>query len=307
MVLESSAVSSPLCNNDTVKLVLAYLGRGAGLFAFANKSWKAAYAELTPAVRTSYSAVLTSPACIKWAHALGFRNVWSRKRTRERLQQLAGSCADLPTLQAAAELGLRFTPTAIHNAVRSCSLSKVIWLHEEQHCELSEGLLAAAAEAGSVDIMQWLVEKHVALNPHTTAVAAAKSGAVQVFEWLQQRGVSLTIFAMQTAASNGHLPLIQWLRSSAECPSDSAVAARAAESGHVETVRFLHENGCPWNNELVCEYAVRAANSVPVLQCLLELGSLSDAAVLQRALLYACAHNNLAAAQWLREHGALVA
>jgi hypothetical protein len=68
-----------------------------------------------------------------------------------------------------AELGLRFTPTAVRCAVRSCSLTKVIWLHEEQHCELSEGLLAAAAEAGSVDIMQWLVEKHVALNPLTTA------------------------------------------------------------------------------------------------------------------------------------------
>jgi Ni,Fe-hydrogenase I small subunit len=88
-------------------------------------------------------------------------------------------------LQAAGELGLRFTPTAIRCAVRSCSLSKVIWLHEEQRCELSESLLAAAAEAGSVEIMQWLVEKHVALNPHTTAMAAAKGGAVQVFQWLQ--------------------------------------------------------------------------------------------------------------------------
>jgi hypothetical protein len=100
MVFESSAVSSPLCNNDTVKLVLAYLGRGAGLFAFANKSWKAAYAELTPAVRTSYSAVLASPACIKWAHTLSFRNAWNRKRTREGIQQVAGSCADLPALQS---------------------------------------------------------------------------------------------------------------------------------------------------------------------------------------------------------------
>jgi hypothetical protein len=310
MVNLGDTTSSALCDADLVSLVLTFLGRDAGLFAFANKSWRASYAELYGAVRTSYAAVFSSPTRVEWVQSLGFRfrqtdrwQGWASNGDHLQWHRFLGVHADLPTLQTASKLGLPLIGAELHGAVQSRQLNKVIWLYEKLHCGVpSDKLMEYAGAVGSVEILQWLVEQGGTLSPSTVPYAA-RAGAVEVFELLQQQNVQFNVLAMQTAARYGRLPLIKWLRA-AGCRWNSAVAARAAQGGHVEIVRFLHDNGCPWSNKLVCEYAVRADDSVPVLNYLAQLGALSEAAELTHALLYAGAHNNLAAAQWLRERGA---
>jgi hypothetical protein len=84
---------------------------------------------------------------------------------------------------------------------------------------------------------------------------------------------------------------------------------------HLETLRWLLQNGCPCDEDQLCRDAVTympdssssgsSTNSCyDILQCLLELGVLSDVEQLQDTLNFAGVHKKLAAAQWLRAHGA---
>jgi hypothetical protein len=61
----------------------------------------------------------------------------------------AGKVADIETLQLAQELGMQLTVASVKKAAWAGSLSKVRWLHEEQHCRYTAlstcGLLWEAA------------------------------------------------------------------------------------------------------------------------------------------------------------------
>jgi hypothetical protein len=83
----------------------------------------------------------------------------------------------------------------------------------------------------------------------------------------------------------------------------------AVDSQHTEVIRWLRTNGCPWDVEHICYFAVRTSTahseSVRMLQCLQELGGRSTAAAdLARALNHAGAAGNVLAGKWLRQQGA---
>jgi hypothetical protein len=41
------------------------------------------------------------------------------------------------------------------------------------------------------------------------------------------------------------------------CPWNEWTCAWAAKEGHLHALKWLHENGCPWNGK-TCEWAVRS-------------------------------------------------
>ena len=49
---------------------------------------------------------------------------------------------------------------------------------------------------------------------------------------------------MSVAAAGDHLDTLKWLREHG-CPWDENVTAVAAENGHFEMLKWLHEHGCP--------------------------------------------------------------
>jgi hypothetical protein len=77
----------------------------------------------------------------------------------------------------------------------------------------------------------------------------------------------------------------------------------AAGHGQLDTLRWLRENGCPWNVSDVCIIAAAYGFSA-VFEYIIELGEVLDAELLADALYTAVASDNLQAAQWLRQHGA---
>ena len=52
------------------------------------------------------------------------------------------------------------------------------------------------------------------------------------------------------AAMRGHLEVLKWLRSEG-CPWDEGACLCAAAGGHLEVLKWLRSEGCPWN-ELLC-------------------------------------------------------
>ncbi|ATZ80151.1 ankyrin repeat domain-containing protein [Bodo saltans virus] len=64
------------------------------------------------------------------------------------------------------------------------------------------------------------------------------------------------------AAINGHLECLKYAHENG-CPWDSNTCLQAAGNGHLECLKYAHENGCPWNM-LTCEYAAKYGH----LECL---------------------------------------
>ncbi|KAE9087779.1 hypothetical protein PF007_g20243 [Phytophthora fragariae] len=77
---------------------------------------------------------------------------------------------------------------------------------------------------------------------------AAANGHLAVVEWLDQnRTDGCTVEAMDSAAAGGHLEVVKWLHEHRSEGCSTAAIDGAAAKGHLEVVQWLHENtraGC---------------------------------------------------------------
>ena len=55
---------------------------------------------------------------------------------------------------------------------------------------------------------------------------------------------------------NGHLEVLKYLHQNG-CPWNEDACLEAAECGHFEILKYLLQNGCPWNEEACLEAAKR--------------------------------------------------
>ena len=51
------------------------------------------------------------------------------------------------------------------------------------------------------------------------------------------------------AAKYGHLECLKYAHENG-CPWDEVTCSEAAENGHLECLKYAHENGCPWDEEM---------------------------------------------------------
>ena len=56
------------------------------------------------------------------------------------------------------------------------------------------------------------------------------------------------------AARGGHLEVLKWLRENG-CPWDAQTCAAAAEGGHLDVLKWLRNQGCPWDERACAEAA----------------------------------------------------
>eukprot|EP00953_Heterococcus_sp_UTEX-ZZ885_P029246 15543-Heterococcus_DN1.PRE.1 len=88
---------------------------------------------------------------------------------------------------------------------------------------------------------------------------------------------------MQAAATCDQRATCAYLHAEG-CLGDELTMYEAAIAKHWDTVRWLHEHGCPWDFEHMC----LTAAELDVLSAMLTLAG---------------AYDHLAAAQWLRQRG----
>jgi hypothetical protein len=109
---------------------------------------------------TLYSSIFSSSSRVSLTHASGYGYFDDMF-----LDYFAGVHADQSTLQAAHELGLiRYSSDVLAGAARAGNLVKVMWLHEEQHCELGDHdqlFDESAVLGGSIAVLDWLKQQGV--------------------------------------------------------------------------------------------------------------------------------------------------
>eukprot|EP00953_Heterococcus_sp_UTEX-ZZ885_P004770 3062-Heterococcus_DN1.PRE.2 len=233
---------------------------------------------------TLFSAVFASASRVNLAftHGLPFDDL--------SLQRIAGRVADIPVLQAARELGLAFTEELLVGAAEAALVPKLQWLHIAQGCRLRQGLTCFAARSGSTSMLRCLKE-HGCVYSTNTCEGAAAGGHQHVLQFLRDQGCEWDESACSAAAEHGHLSTLKWLHEHG-CPWDAdeicddaaqsgstelltylsskgvtsvpalwlllhgvGVLLSATAGGHLETLRFLHETGFPWNPARICEAA----------------------------------------------------
>ncbi|KAG2494828.1 hypothetical protein HYH03_007069 [Edaphochlamys debaryana] len=158
-------------------------------------------------------------------------------------------------------------------------LERFAWLKAKGRPPLPGDLYALqqAVRSGDVTAFEWLLAEGVLLPPtgeapsRLLAEEAAQGGHVGVLQALRREGARLEAGKVaETAAWEGHLPVLEWLWSAFEWTREQngltpAVFAAAAEAGSVECMRWLSLHGCgmgeaAWTAivESGCEAAVEA-------------------------------------------------
>jgi hypothetical protein len=98
------------------------------------------------------------------------------------------------------------------------------------------------------------------------------------------------------AARNGHLVCLKYLHENG-CPWDSWTCATAANNGHLDSLKYAHENGCPWDGRTCLNAAERGH-----LDCL-KYAHENDYALDELTCLYAAAAGHLDCLKYAHENG----
>ncbi|GLC49934.1 hypothetical protein PLESTB_000324600 [Pleodorina starrii] len=135
----------------------------------------------------------------------------------------------------------------------------------------------AAARAGHLPLVAWAVEDlgvAPADGEDSLLDLAAESGNLELMAWLHDRGWALGPTAIPNGAVRGCEEALEWLvERGCPFPLNGGAYLGAARNGDLAMLRCLHRLGCPWGppGELLAD-CIRNVVSVPVLQCLLDLG-----------------------------------
>ena len=116
-----------------------------------------------------------------------------------------------------------------------------------------------AARNGQLEAIKWLRKEGCPTHEyHTCMEAAAEGGQWEVLKWLNSdEGYDYEEWnqnTMKAAAGGGHLEIVKLLRCEG-CPWDIKSCWSAVYYGHLEVLKYLYSEGCPWDLDYLCNYA----------------------------------------------------
>ena len=110
--------------------------------------------------------------------------------------------------------------------------------------------------------LQWLIRENITLDTMNEKhkVTCFEKGYIRLLPFIELNKLNLEY--SYKAASKGHLDCLRYAHEQG-CTWDKNTCYRAAENGHLDCLRYAHKNGCPWDKE-TCEYAALKGH----LECL---------------------------------------
>ena len=105
-------------------------------------------------------------------------------------------------------------------------------------------------------------------------------------------------WACASAAENGHLECLKYLREEAKAPWDSVTAAWAAQNGHLHILEYLVERKYDQYRRYACKYAAKFGH----LDCLKYLRETAKAPWNSRAVRFAHKNNHTECLQYLLDN-----
>jgi hypothetical protein len=102
-----------------------------------------------------------------------------------------------------------------------------------------------AVGRGDLGILRWIRQHGCNIDTYVICKAAGMAN-FEVAAWIIQLPETVrNQAAVHSAAIHGHTGMCKYLRSK-QYPWDEDACYDAARFGHVDTLRWLQDNGCPW-------------------------------------------------------------
>ena len=172
-----------------------------------------------------------------------------------------------------------------------CSLS-----YKHNPCLVSDYAHGKACKGGSVEVLEWLLEKDCRFNGAALIMAASK-GNEKAVDWLLENGVQKDVESCTTAIREGYLDIAKKLYLSEE---NKYLAIVAAKSGSIKYLEWMLSNGerIPFNE---CGDRALKAGNIDLLKWLQTKGWTCDRSV--TTSYKAVKSGKVEMMQWLRENG----
>lgn len=129
----------------------------------------------------------------------------------------------------------------------------VKWIHENREERCSEVAMVMAAHSGYLDMFKWLhdIRKEFReYEPYMESIGYESDDSEDAMnEWLISKQIGCSVNAMNYAAAEGHLDVVQWLHEHRGEGCTFSAMDGAAADGHLQVVRWLQENrieGCTY-------------------------------------------------------------
>ncbi|GLC47529.1 hypothetical protein PLESTM_002098400 [Pleodorina starrii] len=211
---------------------------------------------------------------------------WLRGRGYPLEAEVADAAVDLGNLAALRflmeQVGVRPSDDQfiLPDAARQGHLAVLQYLHASGLLVDARSVAEETARQGHLPIVSWAVEGlgvAPADGEDSLLDCAAESGNLELMTWLHVRGWALGPTAIPNGAESGCEEALEWLvERGCPFPLDGDAYLRAAFNDDLAMLRCLHRLGGPWGppGKLLadCIRVVVDGTSVPVLQCLLDLG-----------------------------------
>ena len=143
------------------------------------------------------------------------------------------------------------------------------WAREEKKCKWSSHTIYAAAGQGNLEMVKYCVANECPIDEDACA-SAAENGDLEVLKYLREEVKAPWDWATaEWAAGNGHLHILEYLVERKYDEYDEDACMGAVKNGHLDCLKYLHETAkAPWHAEAV--YYAHEKNHPECLQYLLD-------------------------------------
>ena len=108
------------------------------------------------------------------------------------------------------------------------------WWDEPHFC-------SKVAKTNKLELLKWAREEKECEWEQDTIYAAAFHGNLEMVKYCVANGCPIHVSACEFAARNGHLEILKYLHEEVKAPWDSDTASSAAENGHLHILEYLDE------------------------------------------------------------------
>ena len=154
------------------------------------------------------------------------------------------------------------------------------------------------AATNKLELLKWAREEKKCEWDHNTIIMAAYQGNLEMVKYCVANECPIDAIACEYAAKNGHLEILKYLHEEAKAPWDFLPANLAAQNGHLHILEYLVERKFDKYDEFACERAAEFGH----LDCLKYLHETAKAPWNSRAVRDAHWNNHSECLQYLLDN-----
>ena len=158
------------------------------------------------------------------------------------------------------------------------------------------------AKTNKLELLKWIREEKKCHWDKKTINMAARHGSLEIVKYCVANECPIDVFACADAAENGHLEILKYLHEEAKAPWDEYTATWAAGKGQLHILEYLVERKYDGYGMLACEYAAMRAAESGHLDCLKYLHETAKAPWDYKAVRQAHLYNQPECLQYLLDN-----